>query len=66
MRDQSSLLGSEFYMERGLIYRNWVPPSQDEDIAVEQLVLPIYSEQNHTETGPLHTNGWAIGKDQDC
>ena len=29
-------------MERGLIYRRWAPPSQDEDIAVEQLVLPTH------------------------
>ena len=27
-------------MEKGLIYRRWAPPSRDEDMTVEQLVLP--------------------------
>ena len=30
-------------MEKGLIYRRWVPPNQDEDMAVAQLVLPTQS-----------------------
>ena len=41
VRDQSSLLGSGFYVEKGLIYRQWVPPSQGEDMAVKQLMLLI-------------------------
>ena len=40
VRDQSSLLGSELYIKSRLIYRLWAPLSRDEDMGVEQLVLP--------------------------
>ena len=41
VRAPSFLLGSGFYMDKGLIYRRWVPPGHvGEDRAVEQLVLP--------------------------
>ena len=32
----SSLLGSAFYMDLGLIYRQCIPPNQDEDMVIEQ------------------------------
>ena len=43
VRDQSSLLGLGYYVQKWLIYRRWVPPNQDEDMAVEQIVLPTQS-----------------------
>ena len=38
MKNQDPLVGAVFYIEKALIYRCWVPPGQDGDMAVEQLV----------------------------
>lgn len=39
---EASTAGRGFYKEGGLIYRRWIPPGRDgEDMAVDQLVLPV-------------------------
>ena len=37
---RASTAGGGFFKREGLIYRKWTPPGHDEEMAVEQLVLP--------------------------
>ena len=39
-RGEVNSAGQNFVERDGLVYRRWVPPTQDEEMAVEQIVLP--------------------------
>jgi len=39
-RGEVNSAGPNFVERDGLVYRRWVPPAQDEEMAVEQIVLP--------------------------
>ena len=39
-REEVNSAGQNFVERDGLVHRRWVPPTQDEEMAVEQIVLP--------------------------
>ena len=42
VRQHPSTAGVGFYEENGVLYRRWIPPGRDtEEMAIEQLVLPV-------------------------